>query len=536
MSFIRIQKGKKDEDGNYIGGSASIVESVYQPGSEVPCRQILVESLGQIIFLDAERKKGIFLSKTRGRVEYDAVKDMFSAVPDPTMDDEYCDFRPSETVFGDVYAVLEMMKRSGMVDILNRFSDSEHFQEKLLSHTVFGVLKNGTRITCDRFIERSFLSSVFQIRPVSLRTDSEFFKRMGNFDKRKLFFREFVNLMRRRHPGFGSACYVDSTPLDNSIRNLPTNRLCAHGLDSVGVQTRLALVLDKSTGLPVWYDLFPGNVLDMSTVDKISADVGEYLGIHITDLVLDAGYVKKELIAKYSIDSTEKSLIARMPDRHGYGVRTLFNKYRSQFSNGKYHFVREDHTYFGKKHLHELFGHRVYAYVYVDSENADSVFRDYMAENREEYESMSMGEKNWVRYRGGFFILISNLDRSPAEILDEYFGRAFIENVFKTEKEYLKLLPLNKNNEDTVNGKILQDIISTIVYMDIRRICRPAGRSVSDVMWDLQYLRTLRKSDGCLHVGIYNKQAREAMELIGVKTTSKFNAGTYRKSLIFQKS
>ena len=536
MTFIRVQKGRKDVAGNYIGGSASLVNCHYMPESDNPYKQELVESLGKIVFLDSDRKKGTFLSKTRGLVEYDVDSGLFKSVSDPSLKEEFCDFRPSETVFGDSYVVLEMMKSSGMIGILNSISKNEFFAEKLLCHTVYEVLKNGTKITCDRFIERSFLSSVLQVRPQVLRTDSEFFKTMGKFDTRKHFFKEFVQLMRKRNPKFGTACYVDSTPLDNAIRNLPTNRLCSHGLDSVGVQTRLALVLDQATGLPVWYDIFPGNVPDVSTIDRISADVREYLDVEISDLVLDAGYVRKELISKYCIGSGEKSLIARMPDRRGYGVKTIFYKYRNQFSNGKYHFVRENHTYFGKKHLHEVFGQKVFAYVYLDNENADSAFRDYMSENNEEYGRMSMAEKNWVRYRGGFFILISNQDKTPAEILDGYFGRAFIETVFKTEKEYLNLLPLSKNNEKTVNGKILLEVICNIIYMGIRSKCKALERSVSDILWDLQYLKAVRKSEGILHISIYNKQAREVLDMFGVNPVQILKSGTYGDTLISPKT
>lgn len=533
MAFIRVQKGKKDDGGNYVGGSASLVESRYQADSKSCCKQILIESLGQIVFLDPARKKGVFLSKTRGLVEYDVETGIFMPVSDPTLEEESCVFRPTETVFGDTYAVLEIMKSLGLIKILNKISDSEFFSEKMICHTVFGILKNGTRIPCSRFIERSFLSSVLQVRPTTLATDSDYFRKMGSFDKRKSFFKEYVQLMRSTNPEFGRACYVDSTPLDNNIRDLPTNRLCSHGLDSTGVQTRLALVLDSATGMPVWYDIFPGNIPDISTIERISADVGEYLGIQISDMVLDAGYVRKELVSRYDIGNESKTLIARMPDRRGYGLKTIFYKYRNQFANGKYHFVRENHVYFGKQHRHKLFGHEVFAYVYVDNSNADSAFRGFIADHAAEYESMDMGEKNWVRYRGGFFILISNKDKTPAEILDDYFGRTFIESVFKTGKEYLGLLPLCKNNEETVNGKILQDIISTIVYMDIRKKCRKNGRSVADLMWDLQYLKAVRRSDNSLHMSIYNRQAREALDVLNVKPVQKLISGTYRKSLIF---
>ena len=38
------------------------------------------------------------------------------------------------------------------------------------------------------------------------------------------------------------------------------------------------------------------------------------------------------------------------------------------------------------------------------------------------------------------------------------------ENGFKTSKEYLNLLPINKCNAESVKGKILTDIITTIIY------------------------------------------------------------------------
>ena len=50
------------------------------------------------------------------------------------------------------------------------------------------------------------------------------------------------------------------------------------------------------------------------------------------------------------------------------------------------------------------------------------------------------------------------------KILEEYYNRTEIENVFKTSKEYLNLLPINKWNAESVKGKILTDIITTIIY------------------------------------------------------------------------
>lgn len=57
--------------------------------------------------------------------------------------------------------------------------------------------------------------------------------------------------MREIHPDFGKGCYVDSTPLPKDIDDNPFNALCCHGVSSSEVQSRLVLVLDDETGLPV---------------------------------------------------------------------------------------------------------------------------------------------------------------------------------------------------------------------------------------------------------------------------------------------
>lgn len=66
---------------------------------------------------------------------------------------------------------------------------------------------------------------------------------------------------------FGRACYVDSAPLPDDIQDNPYNALRCESGKGCSVQKRLALVLDDATGLPVWFDIIAGNLLDVSTLD-----------------------------------------------------------------------------------------------------------------------------------------------------------------------------------------------------------------------------------------------------------------------------
>ena len=235
----------------------------------------------------------------------------------------------------------------------------------MLCHILHGILKDGSRISCDNFIRKSFASYLFPDVPApSLHSDTRFFGMLGDDHVKMSFFRTFVSAMQKKDPDFGKGCYVDSTPLPNDIDDNPFNALCCHGVAASEVMTRLILVLDEKSGLPVWdeksglpvwYDVIPGNVLDINTVMTVVNDVADSLGIEIESLVLDAGYISKELAGAFHI-GTEKTIIGRMPARKGYPYKTLYWEVRDLIGKGKYAFVRKHHAYFGFRKEIELFG------------------------------------------------------------------------------------------------------------------------------------------------------------------------------------
>ena len=147
---------------------------------------------------------------------------------------------------------------------------------------------------------------------------------MREDDVKVSFFRRFVLMMRKKDKDFGRACYVDSTPLPNGMADNPFNARC-HGVGSSEMMSRLVLVLDDRYGLPVWYDFIGGSILDVGTIMNVVDDVKATLDITIDSLVLDAGYVSREMLGAFA-SSSPKTLVAGMPARRGYPIQgTLLN-------------------------------------------------------------------------------------------------------------------------------------------------------------------------------------------------------------------
>jgi len=535
MAFIRTQNLERDQKGAVIRGTASICEDEYVKDAKYHSKQRTRESLGKVVWLSEDKKKGVFLSKTRGLVEYDSKEDAFSAVDRGDGRLEGLGVFPQtdvHTVFGDAYLLLKFLKKCSLLGVLRGVFPKDTDFERVLCHVVHGVMRDGSRISCDNYISKSFASYVLGDVPVaSLKSDTPFFTLMGEDKTRMAFFKAYVAKMREANPAFGKGCYVDSTPLPNDISDNPFNALCSHGDGAPSVQTRLVLVLDELSGLPVWYDIVPGNILDLSTITAIMEDVASSLGVVIDSVVVDAGYVTREVVEAFHI-GTEKNIVGRMPARRGFPFKTLYHEFKDQIGRGKYQFVRQNHTYFGRRKTVELFGHQEHAYVYVDHNNAIQKFGKYLLNHEEEYASLKEKDKDWATVKNGYFVLVSNMEMEPADMLTTYFARTEIESVFKTSKEYLDLLPLKKWTTQTVRGKILHDIIDTIILLQLRKVIGPSGLSTTELAGKSSSLMCFRDNSGNVIVETPNKQTKKYFETLGIPVPSRVGIGDFRSKIL----
>ena len=548
MAYIKKQNIKYNTDKTQIiSGTAAVAESVYDPNHIGHNRKVTIETLGKVIYLRDDGKEGIFLSATRGLIQYNSETNSFSAVSrdDPRLDGRTDLFPEPEihTIFGDAYLFLKFMERTGMLEVLRTVFQKDKEYERCLCHILHTVLKNGSRKSCDDFTEQSFISSLFTDIPLrSLESDSAYFTAMGKDSVRTAFFRTYVELKRKENKHFGKASYVDSTPLPNDVQNLVTNALCSHGVTQTSNQTRLVLVLDEETDLPVWYTLIPGNVLDLQTLETVHSDVLETLDIQIRSYVLDAGYLTKKIISRFNLDSElltddegnqyRERILAKMPAKKGFPYKELYDDYRPYFSNVEYQFDRDEHTYFGAKEEKQIFGHRIFAYVYLDFDNAFRGIRTFRDKYPEDYENMNLREKDWATYRSGYFVLLANVDTIPELLLNDYFGRTKIEEYFKTVKDFTDLLPLRKWNRDTVYGKILNDIISSVIFTQARNKINSKGKAATKLISKTQSLMCTRKRSGDIRVDEPNKQVRELYAQMEVAIPSHIKTESFLKNVI----
>lgn len=174
----------------------------------------------------------------------------------------------------------------------------------------------------------------------------------------------------------------------------------------------------------------------------------------------------------------------------------------------------------------------MYAYIYVDQQNALQRFQEYLLEHEVEYAEMKDKEKDWCTVKYGYFILLSNIDTTPVDLLSQYFCRTEIETVFKTSKEYLDLLPLKKWTDETVRGKILQDIINTIVLLQMRKEYVQSGISINEIAGKPQSLMCNKNQNGLVNVETANKKTKEYYQLRGIDIPSNVRVDSFKHKVL----
>ena len=533
---IRYRNVVRDSNGVITSGSASLVENKYLRNASGDrlrnhTHQTVVEPLGKVVWVDEnDNQRGIFNSPSRGLIFYDTKQDQFIQV-DPAYDRLSGTQYQQETAwihvnFGNAFLFFNEMEKTPFMNVIRSTFKETVLYEKVLAHLAHDCLKNGSSIKCGEFLKSSILSHVIKNVPVSkLDCDTSYFCSLSNDNLKKNFFKNLIKEMRKTDPEFGRCCYADSTPLPGEAKDNPFDALCSHGTDGAVMQSRLVLLLDIQTSIPVWFEIIPSNILDKSTILSITHDVKETLGLEIDVYDLDAGYARKELFQLFNRnnntridengDVRERTVLVRMPDAKGYGRDELYIQCKPHFYTGRYSFDYEHHTYYGERVEIDLFGYPEYAFVFIDKTQAEALLREWRTSHQDEWDELSDSAQDWYQVKYGFFVLIGNKEQSAKDTLIEYRSRARIELFFRDGKAYLKILPLAKWNKATVTGKIFHDVIETIFYRAYRKQVSATGMTMSSLIVSLNGWETCKLSNGLFENKTPTTQVRDICESLG---------------------
>ena len=403
-----------------------------------------IEWLGKVI----DKEKGVDQNKKKGVYEYSMEEGIVRYIP--TKQEKLI------LDFGDSYVLHKVLESAGYMGVIQRVFGVK--ADDISSLIYYKSLQSGANSYAQTWWEGSYSRMLFKDAQLVSQRISETLNELGDEQVQRQFFREYLEYISSQCSG---GILLDSTGLPNDI-HFPLTAINNHN-GVISKESRLILVLDIKSSMPIYFRYAAGNVVDVTTLRTTIAEMREY-GIDVSHAIVDAGYYSEKNIKELYGDNI--SFITRMSTNRKL-YKELAEEHRTDLENAKYLVKYRDRVVYIKRVDIDLFGETGYAYVGMDIDRKHDEVKKYI--NDVFGEGISFEEMNATMQSKGLFILISSEKIEPKDILPLYYTRQAIEQVFDIGKNNADLLPLRVHSIDSFRGHLLLSFMVAAAYIIVNQ-------------------------------------------------------------------
>jgi len=421
----------------------TLVESKRVDGKKV---DVPVLYLGRLM----DKEKSIYRNREKGTFVYNSEERVIEAAQPFSKERLILDF-------GDSYILDELLVRTGFKDIMT--SVFQFDKDTVMSMLFYRVLCGGASRYAQIYWEGSYVRLLYPKALVESQRVSEFYQRIGDESYHREFFKAYIAHIRAE---VGSGVLVDSTGLPNDIR-IPVTAVNNHN-GVISNESRLILVVDRRSGLPLYFRYVAGNIVDVSTLVSTLAEL-DCSGIDVDYAIVDAGYYSEKNVRE--LQEAMISFIMRLkPNLKLY--KTLVSDHFKDIGTSKY-LVKYQSRFLHIKPVEiPLFGRTGYAYICQDDDLKHIQEKDYYMDVYNEKDITAEAMDDAVN-KLGIFILISSESILPRDLLPLYYTRQTVEQIFDIGKNNVDLIPLRVHSEEAFRGHLLMSFIASYVYILVNR-------------------------------------------------------------------
>ena len=266
-------------------------------------------------------------------------------------------------------------------------------------------------------------------------------------------------------------------------------------------QVNLAYIINNETSIPLYYQLFPGSVIDQSQCKELVTKAKEFNYKNIT-LVMDRGFYSANNI-NFLLKNQYKYII--MAKSRNKVLTDLLESVREKIKN-KSEYYLEEFMNFGIKLKAKAIGlQEQHIYIYyndeiaqakrkafnlkvkkfkeqalnsnLDLETVQNMYKTHLDVFIDENNQRNAQIKKEVQQEeydnAGFVVLVSNIDADLEFILRQYKKRDIVEKAFATLKSTLDFNKFYSASGETIEAKVFVSFLAIIVRAHISFMLKP---------------------------------------------------------------
>ena len=429
-----------------------------------------VRKVGQIYLgkvIDKERY--IFWTEKRGYYTFNPDTQIFGDpqvdfIPPISVQPDRRKISTKEIIdFGDSYFLDNLIKNIGYNDIIDAIQYAN--RDTLYAMIAYYVLEQRANTYAEGWWRQNFVSFIYPKANISSQRISDMLKYIGKPEQIRRFLIAHIKYILE---STSESVYIviDSTGVENKC-NIPFTCISSHG-STTKLEFRIIAVIQKSTGLPLYFEIIAGNIVDITTLERTIETLSEY-NCKVQYCLGDAGYCCPSVIERLVFSGIE--FMTRLSPTYKIYKETINNNINNldkdeniiRFRNRLISIVKTKSVIAIDKCTKE----KKYGYIYLCKDLQSNSAKSLALYDRS-IKNMTTEQLLKAKRKFGVFALITTMDIAKEDILHEYYIRQSIEQYFDMSKQYTKFLPVRQHNLETLRGHLLLSFIATFIMSLIK--------------------------------------------------------------------
>ena len=444
MAFIRYSRKSNGQEYACIAANK-------RNGKQVS--QQYLGNLGVVI----DKEAGVFRSKERRLFRY-TLEEGYGELPEGYAQAGQRGKEQLILDFGDSYFLSQYFEKQTFKEAFLEVMPVE--RDTLFTLIMYRILTD-RKAYCyaDAWWQGNYASVLYPKARLASQRVSEFLAAAGSEEVQRAFFRRYFECLYGEQGAAG--ILIDSSGLPNASR-MSVTQLSNHNGD-ISMEARLIYVIDRKTGMPIYFRYCPGNIIDVTTLCTTLAELRQYR-IAIDYAIVDAGYCSEDNV-KALYQNRVRFVTRLAPNRVLY--KDLAKEHAPSLVAAANALRYGNRLLYMKKVPTDLYGNSGFAYIGVDVDSRNQQMK--RAAFAAMDDKLSPEEADSRMSSLGLFVMISSEDIGTADILPLYYTRQQVEQVFDLGKNTADILPLRVQSEDTFRGHLMLTFLATVLLQKLQK-------------------------------------------------------------------
>ena len=428
--------------------------------------------------------------------------------------------------YGNIFLLQEIAKSTGLYDVLKDCYPDNY--NEILLNSFYEIIGESKNYLFHHFQDEHYFGDVKTMYSSDV---SELHKSLGYDEQSRYeFTKKWIEKINPRDGIYYDITSFSSYSTNNEFVEWGYNR------DKEKLpQINLGMVCCKKTGLPFFYNIFQGSIVDVKTIKNFI----KYLKIYkLQDLflIMDKGFFSVSNICELIESDRNLSLIIPLPFSLKLAKELIANNL--DIKNPQNMFQYNQEILFHKAVPASIKGHKLTAHIFFNEKaevdqrhlfysklisyeskisknkfNDEKSFETYMeqeiSDSFQKYFCYDKSKKTVIRNEAkineylsklGFFIIISTAENLLKEdVLSSYRDKDKIEKIFDTSKNELNTNRLHSHSKPASEGRLFVKFIATILYQHITKVMKENDLfkkySVTEVLKELSKIKMIALPD-----------------------------------------